>query len=192
MENQELIPYGYCYCGCGQKTNLCTITSKKFGRIKGQPMKYINGHSNMFKHKELNYNWKGGKCIHKGYVLIRKPDHPRNVSGYVLEHILVAEKVLDKFLPDNAIVHHQDKNKSNNLNSNLVICENQEYHLLLHKRLNAYNSCGCVDWLKCKYCKQYDDPINLFVSGNQHYHRECKNKNFRENNKLKNKIKEIL
>lgn len=39
------IPYGYCKCGCGQKTTIPTKTSRKLGRIKGQPMHYIRGHS---------------------------------------------------------------------------------------------------------------------------------------------------
>lgn len=38
------IPYGYCHCGCGQKTNISKMTSKKYGQIKGIPVRYISGH----------------------------------------------------------------------------------------------------------------------------------------------------
>lgn len=38
------IPYGYCHCGCGQKTNLAKQTIKARGHIKGQPLKFIKNH----------------------------------------------------------------------------------------------------------------------------------------------------
>ncbi len=37
-------PYGFCHCGCGQKTNLARDTNPKRGDIKGQSVKYIKGH----------------------------------------------------------------------------------------------------------------------------------------------------
>lgn len=36
------IPYGYCHCGCGQKTSIATETTKT--AIKGYPNKYCNNH----------------------------------------------------------------------------------------------------------------------------------------------------
>jgi len=38
------IPYGYCHCGCGEKTNIAKCTDKRFNWIKGEPVKYIKGH----------------------------------------------------------------------------------------------------------------------------------------------------
>lgn len=38
------IPYGYCHCGCGQKTNLAPQTHKKYGWVKGEPLRYIKWH----------------------------------------------------------------------------------------------------------------------------------------------------
>lgn len=38
------IPYGYCHCGCGQKTWISTITSKRLGWTKGEPVNYVGGH----------------------------------------------------------------------------------------------------------------------------------------------------
>lgn len=37
-------PYGYCHCGCGQKTNIAQHTDPEKGWIKGEPYKYIFGH----------------------------------------------------------------------------------------------------------------------------------------------------
>lgn len=41
------IPYGYCQCGCGQKTEICTHTNKKNGRIKGRPNPFVKGHTTL-------------------------------------------------------------------------------------------------------------------------------------------------
>lgn len=38
------VPYGYCHCGCGEKTKLAPQSSTRKGWIKGEPMRYLNGH----------------------------------------------------------------------------------------------------------------------------------------------------
>jgi hypothetical protein len=38
------IPYGYCYCNCGEKTNLARATIRGCGWIKGQPLRYVMNH----------------------------------------------------------------------------------------------------------------------------------------------------
>lgn len=38
------IPYGYCQCGCGQKTTLARKTSTRDGTIKGQPNLFLDHH----------------------------------------------------------------------------------------------------------------------------------------------------
>jgi hypothetical protein len=37
--------YGYCHCGCGQKTRLARQNDTKRGTIKGQPVRFVKGHS---------------------------------------------------------------------------------------------------------------------------------------------------
>lgn len=41
----EIIPMGFCQCGCGQSTELAKKTRKKHGLIKGQPLHFIHGHN---------------------------------------------------------------------------------------------------------------------------------------------------
>lgn len=131
------IPKGLCQCGCGGITNT----------------RFIRGHNKA--------NWKGGKSNANGYSIIHKPEHPNaDAKGYVYEHILIAEKALGKYLPPKAIVHHHTPEQ-------LVVGENQGYHMLIHQRQRALEACGHADWLKCPFCKQYDDPKNLRIGKNK-------------------------
>lgn len=71
-----------------------------------------------------NPAWKGGRYIEpdKGYVMILMRNHPRaRKNGYVLEHILVAEKMLGRPLTETEEVHHRDLNRANNAPDNLKI-----------------------------------------------------------------------
>lgn len=117
-----------------------------------------------------------------GYLWV---DNPRTFTKrserYVLEHKAVAEEVLGKPLPEKAEVHHVDKNRLNNATSNLVICQDRSYHMLLHQRIRALRECGHADWLKCRICKKYDAPENLRIYGKGRIiHLACQNEYRRE------------
>lgn len=64
-----------------------------------------------------------------GYVMIKI------LGVLVYEHRVLAEKALGKPLPENAIVHHMIAPNDNHGFCKLVICPDQEYHMLLHKRM---------------------------------------------------------
>ena len=42
--SDQIIPYGYCHCGCGQKTTVQRKTSAKEGYVKGEPCPYLPLH----------------------------------------------------------------------------------------------------------------------------------------------------
>lgn len=44
LSHSQDIPEGFCQCGCGRKTNLNPRTHTRYGLVKGQPRRYINGH----------------------------------------------------------------------------------------------------------------------------------------------------
>ena len=99
--------------------------------------------------------------------------------GVIGEHVLIVEAALGKYLPDGAEPHHVDGNGLNNKPSNLVICQDRTYHRLLHQRTKALNASGRASWRRCRFCKQYDDPTNLYISGKNGHtvnHRECFNR----------------
>lgn len=64
-----------------------------------------------------------------GYVIIEV----RGRKKY--EHIFLAEKALGKRLPPKAVVHHMNRKPYDNFTPlNLVVCPDQAYHMLIHKR----------------------------------------------------------
>lgn len=175
-DEDSKIPYGFCQCGCGQKTNLASTTNNKRGTIKGKPMRFISGHNTKIDKPwlhnqtgENHYNWQGGIRYDRNYKQIYMPTHPKAQKNYVYEHIIIAEHAIGHYLPDKVVIHHHTPDK-------IVICQDQAYHVLLHKRTRAWNACGNASWLKCKYCKEYDDPQNISISGSSYRHRDCYNK----------------
>src|SRR5688572_2474751 len=56
MNTQE-IPYGYCHCGCGEKTKIATQTDPRFGHVKGEPIRYINGHTSRLPPEQRFWKW---------------------------------------------------------------------------------------------------------------------------------------
>lgn len=91
-------------------------------------------------------------------------------TGLIRDHRAIAEKALGKPLPQGAVVHHVDEDKSNNDPSNLVICPDHAYHALIHARMKAHAACGQYHYRKCVYCKEWDDPDNMKLTKNRSVH----------------------
>jgi len=83
-------------------------------------------------------NWKGGKYkATDGYIHIYKPNHPFcTVRKTVLEHRLVAEKHLGRYLTPKEIIHHINDNPFDNRAKNLYLFSNRNKHQLFHRRVN--------------------------------------------------------
>lgn len=81
--------------------------------------------------------WNGGTCTSPdGESRILAKDHPRaNYNGYVLASVLVVEKTIGRYLSAKHPIHHVDRNKRDNGNGNLVVCQDQAYHNLIHARM---------------------------------------------------------
>ena len=88
------------------------------------------------------------------YAWVHVEEHPRKHKGVVQEHIIIAERALGRLLPPAAVIHHVDGNGRNNAPSNLVICEDQAYHMILHARQRVMDAHGDPDSDKiCSTCQ---------------------------------------
>ena len=79
--------------------------------------------------------WNGGKREKRsdGYIQIQAKNHPSATKeGYVLEHRLVMERVLGRFLLESEVVHHIDGNRKNNSPENLMVFSSGADHLRYH------------------------------------------------------------
>lgn len=109
-------------------------------------------------------SWKGGRTVINGYRVLQVHGHPRaDPNGYVYEHVLVVERALGKLLRPTASVHHVNEDRTDNRNGNLVACQDNAYHMLLHQRQRALEACGHAGWRVCRVCRKYDDPANLSI-----------------------------
>jgi len=98
----------------------------------------LRGEANPMHGKRMSRSpkWAGGRKIRKdGYVLVAVESHPHSADNkasgtcYVLEHRLVMEKHLGRFLEPAEVVHHIDGNPSNNDLSNLKLYATNADHI---------------------------------------------------------------
>lgn len=130
-QNNKGLKLKKCACGCG---GLSLRTWKTGHNLKINPMpenlgKFLGNGNNFITGKNHHF-WKGGKRLTKdGYLEIYSPNHPnKNYCNYVLEHRLVMEKKIKRYLTKEEIVHHKDRNKLNNKENNLSLVKNQSEH----------------------------------------------------------------
>lgn len=106
-----------CLCDCGNVTFATTanITQKRKTSC-GCKFKTYRG--------ENHHKWKGGrKTASGGYIHVFAPDHPNahKSGGYVLEHRLVMEQKVGRYLLPNENVHHLNGVRTDNRIENLEL-----------------------------------------------------------------------
>lgn len=81
-----------------------------------------------------NRSWKGGVFKNReGYILEKCHDHPnRNSASYVLQHRIVMEKHIGRFLYPKEVVHHINGIRDDNRIENLMLLANKSEHSKLH------------------------------------------------------------
>ena len=125
-----------------------------------------------YRHGDPLFSMIGGGCIkNNGYHAIG------GKKRFV--HRLKAEGTLGRSLPNGVVIHHVNGSRASNENNNLVICQDEGYHRLLHTRTRALMATGDVHKRKCHYCKEYDDTFAMHTppaDPNRYYHRECARK----------------
>jgi len=78
--------------------------------------------------------WKGGRKKSGNYFMIWSPYHPyKNPNNYVLEHRLVIEEQIKRFLKPGEISHHINGITDDNRPENLMAFKGHSIHSSLHK-----------------------------------------------------------
>ena len=124
-----------------QKLNVSPITIYKY-MDDYQIKRHNQKESNAIFNKGNRNSYKGGRISHgDGYIKLLCPEHPRaNVYGYVLEHIIIAETKIGRYLKADEVVHHINGVKNDNRPDNLLVLTKHE-HSQLHKNgSNLYKS----------------------------------------------------
>lgn len=80
-----------------------------------------------------NSNWKGGRRIARGYVLINlQPDNlfypMTNCNSYIYEHRLIMAQHLGRCLQPSELVHHKNGVKDDNRLANLILTTSRRHH----------------------------------------------------------------
>ena len=76
-------------------------------------------------------NTRGWYKTAMGYIQVHQPDHPSaSKTGYVMEHRLVMEKVLGRYLERHEVVHHKNRLKADNRPENLEVMSKKQHDSL--------------------------------------------------------------
>ena len=121
MTEQQSTP-GICACGCGASTTF----------HRGKWRRFRSGHNAALRHGSSHPSWRGGETKNVyGYVLVRRPEHPRANHGYIQRSNLVAEAMLHRPLEAGEVVHHINRVRTDDRPNNLLVMTRSD-HIALH------------------------------------------------------------
>lgn len=123
--------YGYCRCGCNQRTTIPTSNDNRHGYIKGVPLRFIKGHSLRI----IKRKWQK-----RGYKEISFNGKRIRLHRYLME------VKIGRNLKKNEHVHHINGDFTDNRIENLKIVTPQEHRHIHHpgnpKPLKKCYQCG--------------------------------------------------
>lgn len=114
----------------------------------------------------------GKAYTYDGYVRLKSPNHPNcTKSGYMLEHRLMMEKFLGRYLLLSEVIHHRNGIKDDNRIENLQLIENAGKHCSLeqkgrpksdnYKKLLSKRMKGKQYWKDKKHSKETKKKMSI-------------------------------
>ena len=126
----DILPRGLCKCGCGLEIPPSLPSGFLYYPDHWDAQQRSKAYIAARAKTRKGYTYK------EGYKLILMPEHPNAQSGnYVLEHRLVMEKHLGRYLERKELVHHINGIKDDNRLENLIVLTRTE-HQSLHRKEN--------------------------------------------------------
>lgn len=128
---------------------------------------------------DKNWRWKGGRWItFEGYVMIYCKDHPYSRGGYILEHRLVMEKKLNRYLEPYEVVHHKNGIKDDNRPENLDLMIPSTHSKLENIKHKGQTKCGlCRD--ANTFIRKSGRPVWYYKNG-MYICVKCNSRHFRK------------
>ena len=119
----------YCSYKCYWKNRTGKPLSKETKRKIGEAQK-----------GEKSSLWKGGKTkTSRGYIYVMKHGHPlSNGQNYVMQHKIIMEKHLGRYLSPKEVVHHINGIRDDNRLENLKLFANTTEHSKFHFPKNSF------------------------------------------------------
>jgi hypothetical protein len=126
-----------CECGCGNPAPIAKRTRSGRGQIKGQPLRFINGHNSRL----LSSEEQSRRAAFRDADALRWTGQRHNYVKFNNRHMhrVVAEEKLGRKLKKGEIVHHKDGDKWNNHPDNLEVMTQAE-HARIHLHIRWHGA----------------------------------------------------
>ena len=123
----------FCSWSCRSKNTSTGTKNPFYGKTHTEEVrKLISRNMTKVLTGKRSRGWKGGSIISgHGYKKVFMPEHPNAVNGYVLEHRMVAERMIGRLLTEDEVVHHKNCIRDDNRPENLLVMSNSD-HCKLH------------------------------------------------------------
>ena len=139
----------FSYCPSSKRKFCSFLCSSKYKQLHPPSTAFKKGHKiseklkkklSIINHQRTgnkSHHWKSGRIMRRGYVFIYIPEHPFANHKYVLEHRLVAEKILGRYLTKLETVHHINEIRNDNRPKNLFLFLSKIHHNKYHRGIKA-------------------------------------------------------